>query len=194
VASIEALGQHHELKHGAAAEGKHAWLAGQATKTRAQRQGRRNELTGELIEERGRRPWRRHRRHNHGCGSEATVQWLRRRGAASCSRPSGQAQHLGATSGLQACRSTDEAAEVPPQAPRGGKKPQRGQPEQIEPRGQDPLGEAQRRWRRMEARSMNPHGQMEALDEAERLPHMAAAELAGIGPGSRRRFRIARGD
>jgi hypothetical protein len=26
---------------------------------------------------------------------------------------------------------------------------------------------------------MNPHGQMEALDETERLPHRAAAELAG---------------
>jgi hypothetical protein len=49
----------------------------------------------------------------------------------------------------------------------------------------------------MEARSTNPHGQMEALDEAERLLHMAAAdspELAGIGRGSRRRFEIARED
>jgi hypothetical protein len=26
---------------------------------------------------------------------------------------------------------------------------------------------------------MDPHGQMEALEEAERMPHMAAAELAG---------------
>jgi hypothetical protein len=179
VASIEALGQHHKLKHGEATVGKHAWLAGQAIKTRAQRQGRRKELTGELTEERGRRPWRRHRQRSHGCVSEATILWLRRRGAASCSRPSGQAQHLGATSGLQACRPTDEATEVPPQAPRSGKKLQRGQPEQIEPQGQDPLGEAQRRWRRMEVRSTNPHGQMEALDEAERLPHRAAVELAG---------------
>jgi hypothetical protein len=31
----------------------------------------------------------------------------------------------------------------------------------------------------MEAKSTNPHGQMEALDEAEQLPHRAAAELAG---------------
>jgi hypothetical protein len=84
----------------------------------------------------------------------------------------------GATSGLQAHRPTDKATEVPPQAPRGGKKLQRGQPKQIEPRGQDPLGEARRRWRWMEARSTNPHGQMEVLDEAERLPHRAAAELA----------------
>jgi hypothetical protein len=30
----------------------------------------------------------------------------------------------------------------------------------------------------MEARSTNPHGQMEALDEVERLPRRAAAELA----------------
>jgi hypothetical protein len=62
---------------------------------------------------------------------------------------------------------------------RRGQKLQRGQPEQIKPRGQDPLGKARRRWRRKEARSTNPHGQMEALDEAERLPHRAAAELAG---------------
>jgi hypothetical protein len=59
------------------------------------------ELTGELTEEQGRGPWRRHRRCSHGCGREATIQRLRRRGAASCSRPSGQAQHLGAMSGLQ---------------------------------------------------------------------------------------------
>jgi hypothetical protein len=138
------------------------------------------ELIGELAEKRGRRQWRRHRRCSHGCASEATVQWLRRRGATPCSWPNGQAQHLGATSGLQACRPTDEAAEIPPQAPiGGGQKLQRGQPEQIEPRGQDRLGEARRRWRRMAAKPTNPRGQMEALGEAERLPHMAASELAG---------------
>jgi hypothetical protein len=27
---------------------------------------------------------------------------------------------------------------------------------------------------------MNRHGQMEELDEAEQMPHMVAAELAGI--------------
>jgi hypothetical protein len=156
--------------------------------------GERLELTGELAEKRGRRPWQRHRRRSHGCGSEATVQWLRWQRAAPCSRPNGQAQHLGATLGLQERRPTDEATEVPPQAPRGGKKLQRGQPEQIEPRGQDPLGEAQRRWRQMEAKSMNPHGQMEALGEAEQLPHRAAAELAGIGRGSHRWFELAGGD
>jgi hypothetical protein len=41
---------------------------------------------------------------------------------------------------------------------------------------------------------MNPHGQMEVLDEAERLPHRAAAELTGIGRGSHQRFGIARED
>jgi hypothetical protein len=35
---------------------------------------------------------------------------------------------------------------------------------------------------------MNPHGQEEAHDEAERLRHRAAAELAGIGRGGRRRL------
>jgi hypothetical protein len=44
----------------------------------------------------------------------------------------------------------------------------------------------------MEAMSSNPHGQVEAHDEAERLGHGAAAKLAGIGRGSRRRFEIAR--
>jgi hypothetical protein len=33
---------------------------------------------------------------------------------------------------------------------------------------------------------------MEALDEAERMPHMAAAELARIERRGRRRFEIAR--
>jgi hypothetical protein len=42
---------------------------------------------------------------------------------------------------------------------------------------------------------MNPHGQMEAHNEAKRLRHRAAAsspELAGIGRGGRQRFKIAR--
>jgi hypothetical protein len=33
---------------------------------------------------------------------------------------------------------------------------------------------------------------MKELDEAEKMPHMATAELAGIGRRSRRRFEIAR--
>jgi hypothetical protein len=44
----------------------------------------------------------------------------------------------------------------------------------------------------MEARPTNPHGQMEALSEAEWFPHRAAAELTGIGRESHRRFKIAR--
>jgi hypothetical protein len=31
----------------------------------------------------------------------------------------------------------------------------------------------------MSTKSTNPHGQMEALDEAEQMPHMMTAELAG---------------
>jgi hypothetical protein len=42
---------------------------------------------------------------------------------------------------------------------RRGQKLQRGQPEQIEPRGQDRLGEARRRSRRTAAKPTNPHGQ-----------------------------------
>jgi hypothetical protein len=44
----------------------------------------------------------------------------------------------------------------------------------------------------MAVKPMNPHGQMEALDEAERMAHMAAAELTGIEQRGRRRFEIAR--
>jgi hypothetical protein len=119
------------------------------------------------------------RRRSHGCGREATVQRLRRRGAASCSRPSGQAHHLEVTSGLQAAVQPTRRRRATANTERLGRKLQRGQPEQITPRGQDPLGGARRRWRRLEARSMNPHGQMEAHDEAEQLRHRAAAELAG---------------
>jgi hypothetical protein len=49
-----------------------------------------------------------------------------------------------------------------------------------------------RRWRQMAAKPMDPLGQMEALEEVERMPHTAAAELAGIGRRGRWRFRIAR--
>jgi hypothetical protein len=57
------------------------------------------ELTGELAVKQG-RSWQRHRWCSHGCGMEAIVQRLQRRGAASCSRPSGQAQHLGGDVGV----------------------------------------------------------------------------------------------
>jgi hypothetical protein len=40
---------------------------------------------------------------------------------------------------------------------------------------------------------MNPCDQEEAHDEAEQMRHRAAAELAGIGRGTHRRFGIARG-
>jgi hypothetical protein len=71
--------------------------------------GEEKELTGELTEERGRRPWRRHRWHIHDCGRKATIQRLRQRGATSCSRPRGQAQHLGGDVGVAGYRPTDEA-------------------------------------------------------------------------------------
>jgi hypothetical protein len=108
-------------------------------------------LTGELAGKRGRRSWRQHRRRSHGCGREATVQRLRWRGAASCSRPSGQAQHLEAMSGLQAAVQPMRRRRATASTERLGQKLQRGQPEQIKPRGQDPLGEARsdgNDWRR----------------------------------------------
>jgi hypothetical protein len=119
---------------------------------------------------------------------EATVQRLRRRGAATCSRPSGQAQHLGATSGLQAAIQPTRRWRTTASIERLGQKLQRGQPEQIKPRRRDPLGGARRRWRRLEARSTNPHGQEEELDETEWLRHRAAAVLAGVGRWGRRRL------
>jgi hypothetical protein len=156
------------------------------------------ELTGELAVKRGRRSWRQHRWRNHGCGREATVQRLRRRGAASCSRPRGQAQHLGATSGLQACRPTDEATKVPLQAPRGG-----GRSSSEASRSRSSLegkihwaklggdGDERRRgrriptviWKHSTRRSDCPIGRRQS-----------SSELAGIGRGSRRRFEIARED
>jgi hypothetical protein len=39
---------------------------------------------------------------------------------------------------------------------------------------------------------MNHCDQTEELDEAEEMPHMATAELAGIERRSRRQFKIAR--
>jgi hypothetical protein len=75
--------------------GKHAWLAGQATKVRTQKLRGEEELTGVLPEEQGRRPGRRHdgaasvvaaRPPSRSCTGEE---------AASCSRPSGQALHGG---------------------------------------------------------------------------------------------------
>jgi hypothetical protein len=137
------------------------------------------ELTCELAVKQGRRSWRRHigaatvvverppsrgcdgeeRHHAHGREAKHNT-WRRRRG---CRLSSNRWGDEGATASTE----------------RRGQKLQQGQLEQIKPRGRDPLGGARRRWRRMEARSTNPHGQMEANDEAERLHHRAAAELTG---------------
>jgi hypothetical protein len=101
------------------------------------------------------------------------------RGAASCSRPSGRAQHLEATSGLQAAIQPMRRRRATTSTERLGRKLQWGQPEQIKPQGRDPLGGARRRWRWLEVRSTNPRGQEEAHSEAEQMRHRAAAELAG---------------
>jgi hypothetical protein len=116
------------------------------------------------------------------------------RGAASCSWPSGRAQHLEATSGLQASVQPTRRRRATSSTEKLGRKLQQGQPEQIKLQGRDPLGGARRRWRRLEARSTNPRSQEESHGEVEQMRHRAAAELAGIGRGSHRRFGIARGD
>jgi hypothetical protein len=78
------------------------------------------------------------------------------RGAASCSRPSSRAQHLEATSGLQAAVQLTRRRRTTASTEKLGRKLQQGQPEQIRPRGRDPLGGVRRRWRRLGARSTNP--------------------------------------
>jgi hypothetical protein len=103
------------------------------------------------------------------------------------------APHLGTTPGVADMPSNRRGSEgTTASTERRGQKLQRGQPEQIEPRGQDQLDDARRRWRRTVAKSTNPRSQMEALDEAKLMPHMATVELAGIGQRSHRRFGIAR--
>jgi hypothetical protein len=60
-----------------------------------------------------------------------------------------------------------------------GRELQRGSPEQIKLQGRDPLGGARRRWRRLEAKTTNPHGQKEERGEAEHMRHRATMELTG---------------
>jgi hypothetical protein len=94
-------------------------------------------------------------------------------------RPS-TAPHLGAMPGLAGMPSNRRWRRRPAaDAEKKSRSPSKAKPEQIEPRGQDRLGDAWRRWRRTAAKPTNPHGQTEVLDEAERMPHMAAAELTG---------------
>jgi hypothetical protein len=164
------------------------WPGHQDMNTKTEGEG--VELTAELAEELGGRPWRRHRWRSHGCGGEATVQWLRRQGAAPCSRPNGQAQHhtWGVTPGLQACLPTGYGGGDQQQTPRR----REGAPatklqwiEQLE--GELIWGDERRRCRRTEVRSPDLHGQKREREEAEQMPHMAVAETAGA-----RRNRAAR--
>jgi hypothetical protein len=75
--------------------GKHAWLTGQATKVRTQKLGGEEELTGVLPEEQGRRPGRRHDGAALVVVARPPSRSYTGEEAASCSRPSGQAQHGG---------------------------------------------------------------------------------------------------
>jgi hypothetical protein len=116
---------------------------------------------------------------SHGCGREATNQRLRRQGGGivlMAERPStALRRRQGCKVAIQPTRrwrTTASSEEL-------RRKLQQGQPEQIKPQGRDPLGGARWRWRRLEARTTNPHGQEEAHGEAEQMRHRAAAELAG---------------
>jgi hypothetical protein len=147
-------------------------------------------LIGELVEELGGRPWWRHRWRSHGCGGEATIRWATT--TAEQHRAHGQTAKHSTTSGDDAggCRHAIQPARRRSYHRRhreGGQKPQRGQAEANRASRADRLGDARRRWRRAAAKSTNPRGQMEALDEAEQMPHMAMAEPAGA-----RRNRAAR--
>jgi hypothetical protein len=54
------------------------------------------------------------------------------------------------------------------------------EPEWIEQQGGGlNWGDEQRRWRRMEARPPNRHGQMTEREEAERMPHTVTTKTAG---------------
>jgi hypothetical protein len=145
-----------------------------------------------LPEKQGRRPGRRHdgaatvvaaRPPSRSCTGEE---------AASCSRPSGQAQQGG---------DVRVAAAVQPTRPRGGhrKHQSEGRSSSKARRirssrvGKIYWGRARRRWRRLEAEVTKPHDQEEARDAMKQRRHRAAADLAGVGRGARRRLSRQRG-
>jgi hypothetical protein len=132
-----------------------------------------------LTEEQGRGPWRRHvgvatvvagRPPSRGCDSKGGDIVL------AAERPS---TALEATLGLQAAVQPTRRRRATASTKELGRKLQQSQPEQIKPQERDPLDGAQRRWRRLKARSTNPRGQEEAHGEAEQMRHRAAAKLAG---------------
>jgi hypothetical protein len=77
-------------------------------------------------------------------------------------------------------RPTDAAARRAPQAPKSedksSSKARRSRSSHI---GKIYWGGARRRWRRLEAGVMKPHGQEEERDEAKQMRLRAAADLAG---------------
>jgi hypothetical protein len=90
--------------------------------------------------------------------------------------------------GVAGCRPTDEAT-------KGHRKHREARAEApARPAGADQATRARSTGRSSEAMATiggevtNPHGQEEEHDETERLRHRAAAELAGIGRGGRRRL------
>jgi hypothetical protein len=126
-------------------------------------------------------PWRRHHQRSHGCGGEATIQLTTVKAEqhnVTAKQPS-TASHLEKTPGLQTPSNWRGGEDTATGAKEGSRSPIEIEPEQIKPRGRDRLGDARRRWRRTAVKPTNHHGQMEELDEAEQMPHMAMAELAG---------------
>jgi hypothetical protein len=93
-------------------------------------------------------------------------------------RPS-TAPHLEKTPGLQTPSNRRGGGDTTAGAKKRDKSPSEIEPEQIEPRGRDRLGDTRRRWQRTAVKPTNCRGQMEELDELEQMPHMATAELAG---------------
>jgi hypothetical protein len=145
-------------------------------------------LTGELAEELG---------EDHGGDTigAATVLasqchhpvlWRRQSNTVPMAKRPSTAPHLERMPGLQTPSNWRGSGDTTACAKEEGRNPSEVKPEQIKPRGLDQLGDARRRWRRTLAKPMNRHGQMEELDEAERMPHMATMKLAGIEQQSHR--------
>jgi hypothetical protein len=99
------------------------------------------------------------------------------KGATSCSRPSGQAQHgggIGVAAAVQPTRRREEHRKHRSEG-RSSSKARQSRSSRV---GKIYWGGAPRRWRRLEAEGTKPHGQEEARDAVKQRRHRAAADLA----------------
>jgi hypothetical protein len=150
-------------------------------------------LTGELAEELGGRPWWRHHWCSHGCGGESTIQWATV--TVEQHRAHGQTAKHSTTPGDDA--GGYRHAVQPARRRRYHHRHREGGGAEAPPRPSQSRSSLEGRstGRRTAAKSTNPRGQMEALDEAEQCPiwrRRSPPELAGIERRGRRRFGIAR--